>query len=60
MGENLKVDWAEFSTLLHGMHTAIFKVVNSAQVSSCKIKFVYGLSIRSISDKENRIIGKQR
>ncbi len=27
---------------MHGMHAATFKVVNSAQGSSCKLKFVHG------------------
>jgi hypothetical protein len=60
MGENLKVVWAEFSTLslavlsvtnkIRGMHTAISKVEDSAQVLSwakCYKTFllvIYGFS----------------
>ncbi len=51
-GENLKFVWAEFSTLsqaillcmqLHGIYRSMpqLRVVNSAQVSSCQLKFVY-------------------
>ncbi len=29
---------------MHGMHTATSKVENSAQGSSCKLKFVHGLA----------------
>ncbi len=53
-GENLKVVWAEFSTLsqailfcmpLHSIYRSMpqLRVVNSAQVSSCQLKFVHGL-----------------
>ncbi len=53
MGENLKVVWAEFSTLsqavllitpkLCSMQMATSKVENSAQVLSCWLKFIHGL-----------------
>jgi hypothetical protein len=47
MGENLKVVWAEFSTLslvvlLSKNAAATSRVENSAQGSSCQLKFVHG------------------
>jgi hypothetical protein len=48
-GENVKVVWAEFSTLsfaillcvqLHGIYMQWLRVASSAQVSSCLLKFV--------------------
>ncbi len=54
-GEYLEVVWAEFSTLswavlliipkLCRMQMATSKVENSAQVSSCKLKFVHDMKI---------------
>ncbi len=51
MADNLKVVWAEFSTLslvvlllnwsVHGMHEDTSKIENSAQGSSCQLKFVH-------------------
>ncbi len=54
-GENLKVVWAEFSTLsqaillcmqLHGIYKSMpqLRLANSAQVSPCWLKFVHGYS----------------
>ncbi len=53
MGENLKVVWAEFSSLslavlldntLNAQHQMATSIVeNSAQVLSCKMSFVYAL-----------------
>ena len=53
MGESLKVVWAEFSTLSQAVLQNVYnfmaytstdesRVENSAQVSSCYLKFVHG------------------
>ncbi len=55
MGENLEVVWVEFSTLspkvllivtkLHSLQMATSKIESSAQVLSCKLKFVHDSSL---------------